>query len=148
MRRSQRPTPCPKRETTARLKRSREQATSRPRQPRTARRRLHYGKAGKEGSVNHQFYWPMYWAANLVKPAEAAAWMAGYDRQETTRGPRKVRGTTPGNSRWSYCKDSRLPVNAWASDGNGDYDLTCEMLVWWYRISCMACRLKLSSTLV
>ena len=31
--------------------------------------------------------------------------MKGEERADTRRGPRKERGTTPGNSTWSYCKN-------------------------------------------
>ena len=40
-------------------------------------------------------------------PATLRPVITGYASDETTIGPRKVRGTTPGNSKWSYWKRNR-----------------------------------------
>ncbi len=45
---------------------------------------------------------PMYCDVNLFPPRASDRLTRGNERVETAIGPRNVRGTTPGNSRWSY----------------------------------------------
>ena len=44
----------------------------------------------------------MYWEAILGSPAASTTAVKGYAMVEIVIGPRNVRGTTPGNSWWSY----------------------------------------------
>lgn len=45
---------------------------------------------------------PIYCWATLLAPVTLVISTNGEERAATARGPRKLRGTTPGNSKWSY----------------------------------------------
>lgn len=63
-----------------------------------------------------------------------------------TRAPTNVRDTTSGNSKWWYYQHPK------EYNGGCFVDLmlvnTCSKFVWWKKMSCMAFKLKFSSTFV
>jgi len=48
-------------------------------------------------------YLPTYCDRNLLTANKSITCTSGAAKMLTASGPRKLRGTTPGNSRWSYC---------------------------------------------
>lgn len=91
----------------------------------------------------------------------------GLANVDTNNGPMNERGTTPGNSWWSYWKRSpkirshRIGVFSYINKRTSGYacvlcdvsniktkTLTAVKFVPWYRMSCIAWILKLSSTFV
>lgn len=50
---------------------------------------------------------------------------------DTTKGPRKVRGTTPGNSRWSYCRLFKQDIKRGMERKWHKMFYTSWMSVWW-----------------